>query len=120
MHPGVNWARPAALEDARSTADGSRYSCRRCAFRAIGADPLSRDHSGVKVEPTRQTLLERVRVQFHENVIGMTCLECEAVEVLRTDPSEFDDEVRRFLRTHPSACHDGEAARQLRAVPAPR
>jgi hypothetical protein len=73
----------------------------------------------VKPEPSQQSLLERVRVSFHENVIGMTCLECEAVEVLRADPSEFDDEVRRFLRTHPSACADGDA-RHLRAVPAPR
>jgi hypothetical protein len=61
-----------------------------------------------------------VRVQFHQNVIGMTCLDCEAVEVLRADPSEFDDEVRRFLRTHPSACREGDAARHLRAVPPPR
>jgi hypothetical protein len=70
----------------------------------------------MKPEPSRQNLLERVRVSFHANVIGMTCLECEAVEVLRADPSEFDDEVRRFLRTHPSACADGDP-RHLRAVP---
>ena len=74
----------------------------------------------MKPEPSQQNLLERVRVHVHENVIGMTCLECEAVEVLRSDPSEFDDAVRRFLRTHPSACADGEAARHLRAVPQPR
>jgi hypothetical protein len=74
----------------------------------------------VKPEPSQQSLLERVRVSFHESVIGMTCLECEAVEVLRADPSEFDDEVRRFLRTHPSACRDDDAARHLRSVPSPR
>jgi hypothetical protein len=74
----------------------------------------------VRPEPSQQSLLERVRVHFHQSVIGMTCLECEAVEVLRSDPSEFDDEVRRFLRTHPSACRDDETARHLRAVPPPR
>ena len=74
----------------------------------------------MKPEPSQQSLLERVRVSFHENVIGMTCLECETVEVLRADPSEFDDEVRRFLRVHPSACGSGETARHLRAVPQPR
>ena len=74
----------------------------------------------MKVEPSRENLLERVRVQFHENVIGMTCLECGALELVRCDPSEFDDVVRRFLRTHPSACRDSESARHLRAVPEPR
>jgi hypothetical protein len=74
----------------------------------------------VKPEPSQQNLLERVRVHFHEDVIGMTCLECEAVEVLRTDPSEFDDAVRRFLCTHPSACKDGDAGRHLRSIPTPR
>ena len=93
---------------------------RRCAFRAIGDALESRDHSGVKVEPSQQSLLERVRVSFHGSVIGMTCLECEAVEVIRADPSEFDDEVRRFLRTHPSACADVESARHLQAIPTPR
>jgi hypothetical protein len=73
----------------------------------------------VKVEPSHENLLERVRVQFHEDVIGMTCLECEALELVRCDPSEFDDVVRRFLRTHPSACRDSESARHLRAVPEP-
>jgi hypothetical protein len=74
----------------------------------------------VKVEPSRESLLERVRVSFFQSVIGMTCLECEAVEIIRADPSEFDDEVRRFLRTHPSACRDDDAARHLHAVPHPR
>ena len=74
----------------------------------------------MKPEPSHQSLLERVRVHFHGSVIGMTCLECEAVEVLRADPSEFDDEVRRFLRTHPSACREEEASRHLRSIPAPR
>jgi hypothetical protein len=74
----------------------------------------------VKPEPSQQSLLERVRVSFHQSVIGMTCLECETVEVLRADPSEFDDAVRRFLRTHPSACREDDAARHLRAVPIPR
>jgi hypothetical protein len=74
----------------------------------------------VKPEPSQQNLLERVRVHFYEDVIGMTCLECEAVEVLRSDPSEFDDEVRRFLRTHPSACRRTEGSRHLHAIPIPR
>jgi hypothetical protein len=74
----------------------------------------------MKVEPSQQSLLERVKVSFHENVIGMTCLECETVEVIRADPSEFDDEVRRFLRTHPSACGDADPARHLHAIPTPR
>lgn len=74
----------------------------------------------VKVEPSRQNLLERVRVQFHQNVIGMTCLECEALEVLRADPSEFDDAVRRFLCTHPSACHEADPLRHLHSIPSPR
>jgi hypothetical protein len=74
----------------------------------------------VKPEPSQQSLLERVRVSFHSDVIGMTCLECEALDVVKADPSEFDDVVRRFLRTHPSACSEGEAARHLRAVPRPR
>ena len=74
----------------------------------------------MKVEPSRQNLLERVRVQFHENVIGMTCLDCEALDLVRCDPSEFDDVVRRFLRTHPSACRDGDETRHLRSVPSPR
>jgi hypothetical protein len=74
----------------------------------------------VKPEPSQERLLERVRVSFHDNVLGMTCLECTALEVVKADPSAFDDEVRRFLRTHPSACGDPDAARHLRAVPPPR
>ena len=73
----------------------------------------------MKPEPSRQNLLERVRVSFHENVIGMTCLECEALDVIKADPSEFDDVVHRFLRMHPSACAD-DTSRHLRAVPSPR
>ena len=74
----------------------------------------------MKVEPSQQSLLERVRVSFYENVIGMTCLECEALEVIKAEPSEFDDEVRRFLRTHPSACGETDTARHLHAIPSPR
>ena len=74
----------------------------------------------MKPEPSHQSLLERVRVHFFEDVIGMTCLECDSVEVLRSDPSGFDDEVRRFLRTHPSACRDDQAAGEPTAIPSPR
>jgi hypothetical protein len=76
----------------------------------------------VKVEPSREHLLERVRVSFHDDVIGMTCLECTALEIVRVDPAQFDDEVRRFLRTHPSACRPdpNDSARHLTSVPPPR
>lgn len=93
---------------------------RRYPIRAIGEWAPSGHPERVKPAPSQQSLLERVRVHFHGSVIGMTCLECEAVEVLRSDPSEFDDEVRRFLRTHPSACHEDETAAHLRAIPSPR
>ena len=77
---------------------------------------------GVKPEPSREQLLERVRVSMHGNVIGMTCLDCTALEIITTEPGQFDDEVRRFLRTHPSACRpDAQGLlRHLSSVPAPR
>lgn len=75
----------------------------------------------VKVEPSHEHLLERVRVSIHDDVIGMTCLECTSLEIVRVDPKQFDDEVRRFLRTHPSACRpDSADARHLSAVPIQR
>ena len=58
----------------------------------------------MKPEPSRERLLERVRVSFYDNVLGMNCLECATLEIVRGDPADFDDEVRRFLRTHPAAC----------------
>ena len=58
----------------------------------------------MELEPSMEHLLERVRVSFYDDVLGMTCMECEALELVRGDPRQFDDEVRRFLRTHPGAC----------------
>ena len=58
----------------------------------------------MKPEPSREHLLERVRISFYDEVLGMTCMDCGSLEIVRGDPRDFDDEVRRFLRTHPAAC----------------
>jgi hypothetical protein len=68
--------------------------------------------------PSQERALDRVRVSVHDAVLGMTCLDCEAVEIVRGDTSQFNDEVRRFMRTHPGACAPAEPAeRRLSAVP---
>lgn len=68
--------------------------------------------------PSEERALERVRVSIYDDVLGMTCLDCETVEIVRGDTAQFNDEVRRFMRTHPGACSSVEGRPQrLRAVP---
>ena len=71
------------------------------------------------VAPSLERLRERVRVSFYDDVLGMTCIDCEALELVRGDQQQFNDEVRRFLRTHPGACGDDEQPRSRRLVLAP-
>lgn len=73
-------------------------------------------------EPSAEQLIERVRVSFYDRVLGMTCLHCASLELVHGDPDQFDDEVRRFLRTHPGACDQLSPAptRRLRLVPRTR
>lgn len=70
----------------------------------------------MRLEPSAEKLLERVRVSFHDRVLGMTCMECDCLELVRGDPGQFNDEVRRFLRTHPGACDRLEPGRTRRST----
>ena len=71
----------------------------------------------MRPEPSRERALERVRVSIYDSVLGMTCLDCETVEIVRGETGQFNDEVRRFMRTHPGACEDvGPGGRRLHAV----
>jgi hypothetical protein len=87
--------------------------------RTLAERAEQRDDLGMRAEPSRERLLERVRVSFYDDVLGMTCMECSALEIVRGEPSQFDDEVRRFLRTHPGACDNLEHGRTRRLVAVP-
>lgn len=75
--------------------------------------------NGMLPEPSREHLLDRVRTTFTDDVLGMTCLDCGTLEIVRGDPRQFNDEVHRFLRTHPGACAQLEqgSTRRLALVP---
>jgi hypothetical protein len=116
----------------KANRSASRVRCVRVGARRASASDSSlypvwtlaeaagqRDDLGMRAEPSRERLLEQVRVSFYDEVLGMTCMECSALEIVRVEPSQFDDEVRRFLRTHPGACSNLEPGRPRRLVAVP-
>ena len=64
--------------------------------------PDARDGVGMRPEDTQ--FVQEVFVDMRGSALGLSCRRCDLDEVVLLDASEFDDCVKRFLRTHPTAC----------------
>jgi hypothetical protein len=57
---------------------------------------------GVRPEETR--FVQEVHVDARPSALRLSCDRCGSVELVLLDHTEFDDYVKRFMRTHPNAC----------------
>lgn len=56
------------------------------------------------MRPEETQFVQEVHVDMRASACGLRCDRCSAQEVLLLDVADFDDYVRTFLRTHPTAC----------------
>ena len=56
------------------------------------------------MRPEDTQFVQEVFVDLRPSGLRLACQRCDSDEVVLLDASEFDDCVRRFLRTHPTAC----------------
>ena len=71
----------------------------------MALQPDARHCDGVRPEETR--FVQEVFVDMRPTGVRLACQRCECDEVVLLEASEFDDCVKRFMRTHPTACSAG-------------
>lgn len=66
------------------------------------ARPFGRERVGMR--PEEAHFVQEVSVDRRSSVLRLACERCSCVHLVLLDAREFDDQVKRFLRTHPTAC----------------
>ncbi|MCU1589911.1 MAG: hypothetical protein JWP11_1167 [Frankiales bacterium] len=61
------------------------------------------------MRPEETSFVQEVHVDVRPTAMNLSCDRCGAVEVILLGSGEFDDNVKRFMRTHPHACSAGSA-----------
>jgi hypothetical protein len=56
------------------------------------------------MRPEETHFVQEVHVDMRASACRLWCDRCGSNELVLLDAAEFDDYVRRFLRTHPTAC----------------
>jgi hypothetical protein len=56
------------------------------------------------MRPEETTFVQEVHVEASSSALRLSCDRCEAVELVLLDDGEFDDHMKRFMRTHPHSC----------------
>jgi hypothetical protein len=56
------------------------------------------------MRPEEASFIQEVHVDLRPTALGLSCDRCGTVELVLQDSGDFDDHVKRFMRTHPTAC----------------
>jgi putative methionine-R-sulfoxide reductase with GAF domain len=56
------------------------------------------------MRPEETRVVQEVHVDMRASAMHLACDRCSTSEVVLLEAGEFDDNVKRFMRTHPGAC----------------
>jgi hypothetical protein len=59
---------------------------------------------GGRMYPEPSQTVEEVHVDMQSSGLHLQCDRCRTEEIVLLGAGDFDDHVKRFLRTHPTAC----------------